>query len=83
MPDPALRAAIRAEGHRLPAGFYDVAVPVPDRWPEGGARYVQLSPAYDADAADARARGWAVVGDGTGGHLDVATDPVRVADMAL
>ena len=45
VPDPELRAAIRAEGHRLPGDFYDVAVPVPGSWPEDGARYVQLSAA--------------------------------------
>jgi len=43
---------------------------------------VQLSAAYDGDAAEARSRGWPVVGDGSGSHLDVATDPVRVADLA-
>ena len=81
VPDPALRAAIRDEGHRLPADFLDVAVPVPDGWPEHGARYVQLSPAYEVDAAEARARGWPVAGGGAGGHLDVATAPARVADL--
>jgi hypothetical protein len=81
VPDAALRAAIRAEGHRLPADFYDVAVPVPDGWPEDGARYAQLSPAYEASAAEARARGWPVTGDGDGSHLDVATEPGRVAAL--
>ena len=81
VPEPRLRAAIRAEGHELPGDFYDVAVPVPRSWPEDGARYVQLSCAYDGDAARARARGWPVVGDGRGGHLDVATDPLRVAGL--
>ncbi len=79
--DARLRAAVRAEGHELPADFYDVAVPVPGSWPEDGARYVQLSAAYDAAAAGARTRGWPVVGDGSGAHLDVATDPARVADL--
>jgi hypothetical protein len=81
IPDAQLRATVRAEGHELPADFYEVAVPVPGSWPEGGARYVQLSPAYDADAARARARGWPVVGSGAGGHLDVATDPAGIADL--
>jgi hypothetical protein len=81
IPDAGLRAAVRAEGHRLPGDFYDVAVPVPERWPEGGARYVQLSAAYDDAAAEARARGWAVTGSRDGNHLDVATDPERVADL--
>jgi hypothetical protein len=81
VPDAALRAAILADGHRLPADFYDVAVPVPDVWPEDGARYVQLSPAYDDAAAEARTRGWRVVGGPQGAHLDVATRPAQVADL--
>jgi hypothetical protein len=81
IPDAELRAAIRAEGHRLPGDFYDVAVPVPDVWPEAGARYVQLSPAYDDAAAEARSRGWPVTGGSGGAHLDVATAPGRVADL--
>jgi hypothetical protein len=81
VPDTGLRAAIRAEGHRLPGDFYDVAVPVPHRWPEEGAEYVQLSPAYDDDAAEARRRGWPVTGGPDGAHLDVATAPDRVADL--
>lgn len=83
VPDAPLRAAIEAEGHRLPADFYDIAVPVPASWPEAGARYVQLSAAYDSDAAEARARGWPVGGGRDGTHLDVATQPARVADLLL
>jgi hypothetical protein len=81
--DPDLRAAIRAEGHRLPGDFYDVAVPVPGSWPEGGARYVQLSSAYDDAAAEARERGWPVVGGADGAHLDVATHPDRVVELVV
>jgi hypothetical protein len=81
LPDPGLRAAVEAEGHRLPGDFYEVAVQVPDVWPEDGARYVQLSAAYDDAAAEARVRGWPVVGDGGGAHLDVATAPAGVADL--
>ncbi|MFD2092422.1 hypothetical protein [Blastococcus deserti] len=81
IPDARLRAAVRAEGHELPADFYDVPVPVPTAWPEGGARYVQLSLAYDGAAEEARSRGWPVTGTGTGAHLDVASDPGRVADL--
>jgi hypothetical protein len=81
VPDPRLRAAIRAEGHQLPADFYDVAVPVPDVWPESGARYIQLSPSYDGDAAEARARGWPVTGHRHGSHLDVATDPADIVHL--
>ena len=82
IPDAALRAAMRSEGHRLPADFYEIAVPVPSDWPEDGARYVQLSAAYDAAAAGARDRGWPVVGDPSGSHLDIATEPARVAELS-
>ena len=81
LPDERLRAAVLAEGHGLPADFHDVAVPVTDRWPDDDVRYLHLSPAYAAEAAAARARGWTVVGDGAGEHLDVANDPARVADL--
>lgn len=81
VPDIGLRAAIRSEGHRLPGDFYDVAVPVPVAWPEGGAEFVQLSAAYDDAAEDARRRGWPVIGGPEGAHLDIATDPARVADL--
>ena len=81
IPEAPLRAAVRGEGHELPADFYDVAVPVPDAWPEDGARYVQLSPAYDDAAEEARTRGWPVVGSGSGAHLDICTKPARVADL--
>lgn len=81
LPDERVRSAVRAEGHELPADFYDVAVPVPAGWPEDGARYVQLSAAYDDAATEARARGWPVVGGGGGNHLDVATSPERVVAL--
>jgi hypothetical protein len=81
VPDAALRAAIEADGHELPADFYDVAVPVPDGWPEDGARYVQLSPAYDDAAAEARRRGWPVSGGRGGAHLDIANRPEWIADL--
>jgi hypothetical protein len=81
VPDERVRAAVLAEGHELPADFYDVAVPVPEEWPDDDVRYVHLSAAYDAEAAAARARGWTVVGEGTGAHLDVANDPGRVAHL--
>ena len=81
VPDERVRAAVLAEGHELPADFSDVAVPVPQEGPDDDVRYVHLSASYDAEAAAARVRGWTVVGDGTGAHLDVANDPGRVAHL--
>jgi hypothetical protein len=81
LPDARWRGAVAEEAPSLPADFYAVAVPVPASWPQDDLRYVQLSPAYAADAAEARTRGWAVVGDGSGRHLDVVSRPAAVADM--
>ena len=81
VPDALLRRAIEADGHELPGDFYDVAVPVPETWPEDGARYIQLSAAYDDAAAEARRRGWPVVGEPAGAHLDIANHPAWIADL--
>jgi hypothetical protein len=81
VPDAILRDAVRAEGHRLPGDFYDVPVPVPGSWPDDGAEYVRLSPAYGDAAAEARRRGWPVAGGSGGAHLDIATEPARVAEL--
>ena len=67
--------------HELPADFFDVTVPVPASRLQEGARYVQLSSAYEAAAAEARSRGWLVVGGPHRAHLDVATEPGRVAAL--
>jgi hypothetical protein len=66
---------------RLPADLYHHAVPVPDAWPSDDVRYVQPSAIYADDAAEARARGRTVVGDGSGRHLRVVTRPEAVADL--
>jgi hypothetical protein len=81
IPDAGLRAAVEASTPRLPADFYDVAVSVPDRWPEESAQYVQLSPGYDQDAAEARLRGWRVRGGPDGDHLDIANHPARILGL--
>jgi hypothetical protein len=81
VPHERRRQAIVAEGRELPADFYDVAVPVLDEWPQEGARYVQLSAAYDDAAAEARRRGWPVVGGSEMAHLDVANHPILIADL--
>jgi hypothetical protein len=78
VPDPVLRAAIEAEASRLSRAFYAESVAVPASWPPARVGYLQLSPAYDADAAEAAARGWAVR-TLPGKHLDLATRPAEVA----
>jgi hypothetical protein len=46
-------------------------------------RSVQLSPAYDDAAAEARARGRPVAGGPDGAHLDVATQPECVVELVI
>jgi hypothetical protein len=82
VPDPALRAAIEAEQPRLARAFYAETVPVPASWPPSQVAYLQLSPAYDGDAAEAAARGWPVRSL-PGRHLDLATRPAEVAAAIL
>ena len=78
VPDPRLRSAIEAEAPRLTRAFYAEPVPVPASWPPARVGYLQLSPAYDDDAAEAAARGWPVR-TLAGQHLDLATRPTEVA----
>lgn len=78
VPDDDLRAGIEAEQPRLARAFYAEAVPVPASWPPARVGYLQLSPAYDAEAAQAVDRGWPVRRR-PGGHLDLATRPAEVA----
>jgi len=78
VPDPALAAGLRAEMRHLPLDFFRAQVPVPPDWPARPCGYLQLSPAYDAEFTEARARGWTCARrDGT--HLDVATRPESTA----
>lgn len=82
VPDPALRAAIAAEAPRLRRDFYAEPVPVPAGWAPARAGYLQLSPGYDADAAEAATRGWPVRKlDGT--HLDLVSRPAEVTAEIL
>lgn len=80
VPDAALRAAIQAEERGLRPEFYDESVPVPASWPPPRVGYLQLSPGYDTDAADAATRGWAVRSL-PGRHLDHATRPDEVVPL--
>ena len=78
VPDAELAARMRSEMRSLPFDFFRSTVPVPPGWPDTPCAYLRLSPAYDDEAAEARARGWSAARlHGT--HLDVATRPATVA----
>lgn len=78
VPDPHLRAGIVRECPRLSTSFYDTALDVPENWSDRRVAYLQLSAAYDPEAAHAAERGWPVRRR-AGGHLDTATRPDDVA----
>lgn len=82
VPDPVLRTAIVAEAPRLRRDFYAEAVPVPADWAPPRVGYLQLSAAYDADAAEAARRGWPVRAL-LGTHLDMVSRPAEVSAEIL
>jgi len=79
IPDPAARRHFAAGCPRLPlAMFEEVHPPVP-RWPDAPAAYLQLSEAYEDQAAAARELGWPVA-ERASHHLAPLTDPAMVAE---
>jgi hypothetical protein len=78
VPDDALRRRLVDEIVRVPRSFYDASIDLPQSWFSRPSGYLQLSPAYDAEATRADHWGWPIVRlDGT--HLDVAVRPDVVA----
>lgn len=82
VPDADDRAALVADAPGLPEALYDVAVPAPAGWEPALRGYLQLSPAYDDEAAQAEERGWHTMAL-PGQHLDLLTDPGPVARAVL
>lgn len=76
--DSELRAAISRECARVPIGFYDTVIEVPEDWSRPWAGYLRLSQAYEPAATSAAERGWPV-SRRDGEHLDTATHPYEVA----
>jgi hypothetical protein len=82
VPDAADRRLLDERAPHLPAGFFDVPVPVPDDWEPAHRGYLRLSPAYDEEAAEATRRGWRV-SYLPGRHLDVLSRADDVARAVL
>jgi pimeloyl-ACP methyl ester carboxylesterase len=78
LPDPAVRRHFAAGCPRLPlAIFEEVQPPVPG-WPTASGGYLQLSEAYEDEAARARELGWPVIPQ-LSHHLALLTAPGQVA----
>lgn len=78
LPDAEVRAALLRSVRPRGKDFFTEPVPMPADWPDAPCGYLQLSPAYDVVARQARARGWPVHERG-GGHFAALTEPERVA----
>jgi hypothetical protein len=78
VPDDELRLRLVDEIVRVPRSFYDTPIDVPRGWNTRPAAYLQLSPAYDDEAARASQWGWPIARL-IGQHLDVTVRPDVVA----
>jgi hypothetical protein len=78
IPDPAARRHFAAGCPRLPLAMFEEIHPPAPQWPDAPAAYLQLSEAYEDQAAKARELGWPVIVQ-MSHHLAVLTEPGRVA----
>ena len=78
LPDPGLRQHFAAGCPRLPLAMFEETYPPVPRWPNAPAGYLQLSEAYDDEAARARELGWPVRRQ-LSHHLALLTQPGHIA----
>ncbi|HET7015022.1 MAG TPA: hypothetical protein VFI65_13990 [Streptosporangiaceae bacterium] len=77
VPDPAVRQRFAAGCPRLPLGLLEETQPPAPGWPNAECGYLQLSAAYQEEAARARELGWSVRQQ-PGHHLALLTHPGQV-----
>lgn len=78
LPDPAVRQEFAAGCPRLPLAMFEEPHPPVPGWPTATGGYLQLSEAYDDEAARARELGWPVRRH-LSHHLALLTEPGHVA----
>jgi len=78
LPDPAVRQDFVSGCPRLPMAMLEEIHPTVPGWPTARCGYLQLSEAYEDDAATARSLGWAV-SRRLSHHLALLTEPGDVA----
>jgi hypothetical protein len=79
---PVTREAITGEQPRLPLAYCEEQVPVPAGWQDHRCAYLLFGPPYDAQAREARRRGFHVRCL-PGEHLHQVVDPGGVARALL
>jgi pimeloyl-ACP methyl ester carboxylesterase len=82
VPDEALRRSLIREMPDVPVSFLEQRVPSPPGWERARCRYLLLSEAYSAQAAEARLRDWPVE-QIRAQHLHMVVDPRAVTDALL
>ena len=78
IPDPVVRQHFAAGCPRLPMAMFEETYPPAPGWPDTPGSYLQLSEAYEGDAARARELGWPVRQQ-LSHHLALLTEPGHVA----
>jgi hypothetical protein len=79
LPDPEVRGSFIADIEPVPAAYLDELAPASGAWPPARRAYLQLSGAYDVEAAECAAAGWLVRRD-ISHHLAMIDQPARVAE---
>ena len=82
LPDAELRRRFVAGCPRLPLAMFEETHPPAPEWPTASGGYLQLSEAYEADAARASELGWPVIRQQSH-HLALLTEPDVVAAEIL
>ena len=77
-PDPATRAAVEAEEHRLPLAYFRARVPAHEGWHRARAAYLAFGDTYAAERDLAASWGWPTE-TVAGTHLHQLHDPAGVA----
>jgi len=78
VPDPVVRKHFGDGCPRLPMAMLGESYPPAPGWPGAPGGYLQLSEAYDDDAARARELGWPVIRQ-LSHHLALLTEPSQIA----
>jgi hypothetical protein len=79
IPDPDVRQHFAASCPRLPLAMFEEVHPPAPQWPDAPAAYLQLSEAYEDQAAKAQELGWPVA-QRVSHHLAPLTDPGLVTE---
>jgi pimeloyl-ACP methyl ester carboxylesterase len=82
LPDRGPRERFVADCQRLPIALFEEKKPKVSGWPDAPCGYLQLSSAYDLEAAAARKMGWRTI-ELESHHLGMLTEPERISEALL